>query len=1772
MQCNTAYAQNKEKTLSQYSRAIIAYSDNTIFRIKFRFYLLAFGILLLLPNPAKAGPAGGEVTSGSGNVNQSGSTVTITQASQNISLNWQSFNVATNETVNFIQPSASAIAVNRIYDTNGSKILGQLNANGQIYLINPNGILFGQGARVNVGGLVASALEFNNTSLNTTKQLFSGNGSGQIINQGSINASSGGYVALLGNTVSNEGSITVHQGTVALGAGNAATLTFLDNSLVKMQIDQSVLNSLSQNSGLIHADGGLVIMNAGAKNALLASVVNNTGIIEAHTVAEHEGSIILLGGMAAGTTEVGGTLDASAPDGGNGGFIETSATHVKIADDAVITTAAPTGKTGTWLIDPVDFTISASRVGTVSDTGTPSGDISGVTLSSALSAGNVTILSTQGSGPESGLGDINVNDTVSWSANQLTLSAAHSINVNAVMTASGTSSLALITATPAAGGAVNMGFNTDGTFKGRVDFPGRSGTGIADVPLLTINTIPYTVINALGVPGDAITTPSVTTLQGMATSDISGHYVLGSNIDASATTEWNSNAGFTPIGQIGTLFIGTFNGLGHTISNLFINRATTSSNNIGLFGGVGTASIISNVGLIGGSISGYNSVGSLMGSNTGTVSNCFATSNVNGFSSVGGLMGSSTTKTVSNSHATGNVTGTSSSIGGLMGSNTGTVINSYATGNVTGTSSVGGLMGSSTTNLVSNSYATGNVTGTSSSIGGLMGTSSFAVNNSYASGNVSGTSSVGGLIGTSSGTVSNAYATGYATGTSDVGGLIGTSSGAVSYTYAVGAVSGTTAGIIGALIGTNSAALTNSYWNKETATIKNAVGTGGELGTGLTSSQMKKIVNFPNWDISNVDGSTIWRIYEDSSMPLLRTLMQPITVTAVNATKTYDALAYSGGNGVTYSVAPTGLVVSGLMYTYSNPSPLNAGSYSITPGGILSTQQYLVTFADGTLAITTAPLTITATNDSKTYGDVKTWGSGLTAFTPSALQNSETIGSVTITDTNSGGVVGANAGSSYALTPGAATGGTFSASNYAITYTAGALTINPALLTVSGSRAYNGLTSISGSVLTAIGVNGETFSIAGSGDTSNLLSKDVQTGSTLASLTGLTLGSSSNNGLASNYNVLSTTLSSVTIGKANATVTVLANSGTGTYSGIEQSVTGFTTTGLVNNETASVLTNVSATGKGTDANTYSVVASGSDTNYNLTFTDGTLTIGKANLTLSGNRAYDGLTSISGSMLTATGVHSETFSIAGSGDTSNLLSKDVQTGSTLASLTGLTLGTGSSGGLADNYNALSVMGSSLTIGEKAITITGLKASSKVYDATTAATLTGTATGWISGDDVTVSATGLFATKDVGTGKTVTLSSTYGGEDLANYTITDQATTTADITAKAITITGLTANKVYDALLTTTLTGTAAGWIVGDDVTVSATGLFESKGVGTDKTVTLTSIYGGADLANYTITNPTTTTANISRASTTVTVLANSGTVTYNALEQSLTGFTATGLLNNDVLTGVSATGSGTNAGSYSVLASGSDMNYNLTFTDGTLTITPALLTIHANNASKIAGALNPELTGWVDGFVGTDNLANATSGSVQYITTATTASMEGAYNITVLSFPVTLYGNYTFNDIDAVMTVTASIPPPPADFGLLPSLASNYNLTFADGTLPIAKANDTVSVIANNGNVTYTAVLESLTEFKATDLLNIESNSILTGVSASGSGTNAGTYRVVAARSDSNFNLIFTDDGMLTVSKAKLMRRGLTVTDLLYNTLMYGPLGGSASITKRAKMR
>ena len=301
--------------------------------------IIAWGIITL--GDAEAAPEGGQVTSGAGTISQAGNTTTINQVTPNLSLSWGQFNIAPHEVVNFVQPSDSAIAVNRIFDTSATQIMGQLNANGQIYLINPNGIVFGPGSQVNVGGLVASTLNITDDNLNSATKTFSGNGTGSVINQGKLAAATGGYIALLGNHVSNQGIITAQLGTVALAGGSAMTLTFADNSLVKLQVTQSTLNNLVENKQLVQANGGIVFMDAGAKASLLASVVNNTGIVEAKTVSSHEGVITLLGGMEAGTVNVGGKLDASAPNGGNSGFIETSAAQVKIADNAKIYSAQP---------------------------------------------------------------------------------------------------------------------------------------------------------------------------------------------------------------------------------------------------------------------------------------------------------------------------------------------------------------------------------------------------------------------------------------------------------------------------------------------------------------------------------------------------------------------------------------------------------------------------------------------------------------------------------------------------------------------------------------------------------------------------------------------------------------------------------------------------------------------------------------------------------------------------------------------------------------------------------------------------------------------------------------------------------------------------------------------------------------------------------------------------------------------------------------------------------------------------------------------------------------------------------------------------------------------------------------------------------------------------------------------------------------------------------------------------------------------------------------
>jgi filamentous hemagglutinin family protein len=248
--------------------------------------VLAAGFGCTWMGAVEAGPKGGTVVAGDGTIHQSGNTTTISQQSQNLAVNWLGFSIGPAETVQFIQPSSSAVALNRVTGNEASQIYGHLVANGQVFLINPNGVLFGSSAQVNVGSLVASTLNITDADFLARNYKFKGNADSSgtaapagIINQGTLIAD-GGTVALLGGHVSNVGTIRAQLGSVALAAGGAMTLDFQGNKLLSVKVDESAIGALAENRQLIQANGGTVIMTAAARNALLSTVVNNTGVIE----------------------------------------------------------------------------------------------------------------------------------------------------------------------------------------------------------------------------------------------------------------------------------------------------------------------------------------------------------------------------------------------------------------------------------------------------------------------------------------------------------------------------------------------------------------------------------------------------------------------------------------------------------------------------------------------------------------------------------------------------------------------------------------------------------------------------------------------------------------------------------------------------------------------------------------------------------------------------------------------------------------------------------------------------------------------------------------------------------------------------------------------------------------------------------------------------------------------------------------------------------------------------------------------------------------------------------------------------------------------------------------------------------------------------------------------------------------------------------------------------------------------------------------------------
>src|SRR6516164_8968110 len=324
---------------------------------RLRNLLLTTAALLALgAAPAAGGPAGGTVVGGTATIQgQGGPAVTVNQSSGSAIINWNTFNIGVNESVRFNQPGASSVVLNRVTGGLGpSEILGTLTANGRVFVINRDGILFGPNAVVNTAGFLATTHDIKNSDFMAGRYNFNipGRPDASIVNQGRITAASGGFAALVAPGVRNTGTITATLGTVALVSGNGFTLDLYGDKLITLAVGDQIaskvidvstgkpLKSLVSNEGKIRANGGRVELTAAAARTVVDSVINTSGVITANSIGRRNGMIVLSAttgaskpaGAPAQIVKISGTLAAAGrKKGTQGGTILVTGESIKLA-------------------------------------------------------------------------------------------------------------------------------------------------------------------------------------------------------------------------------------------------------------------------------------------------------------------------------------------------------------------------------------------------------------------------------------------------------------------------------------------------------------------------------------------------------------------------------------------------------------------------------------------------------------------------------------------------------------------------------------------------------------------------------------------------------------------------------------------------------------------------------------------------------------------------------------------------------------------------------------------------------------------------------------------------------------------------------------------------------------------------------------------------------------------------------------------------------------------------------------------------------------------------------------------------------------------------------------------------------------------------------------------------------------------------------------------------------------------------------------------------
>ncbi len=1287
--------------------------------------MIAEGVPLYALDPG-ALPVGGEVTAGSATIATSGNQMTINQSTQSMIANWQSFNIGTDAAVRFNQPNSSSTALNRITDQNPTQILGSLSANGKIFLINPSGILFGRDARVDVGGLVASSLDMLDHDFLNGKYSFQSSGNaGAILNQGTINAFQGGVVALIAPQATNEGTITTPGGSTALGAGKQVSLDFNGDGLVSLTVDAGAVDALAENKGLIKAEGGLVMMTAKAADALIQSAVNNSGIIEANSFQQRAGRIIL--DTAGGMTTISGTLDASSSES-KGGEVIATGDRVMVTSGAHLTAFGATGGGevlvgGSW--QGKDSSIHQAT-GTIIESG-------------ALLEANAT---------DNGNG----GTVVAWSdvTNPLSVTRAYG--------------------TFEAQGGPNGGdggrIETSGHW---IDVEGSQGGASAtmgEAGLWLFDPYDVTISNSTSGGGWSVTTPFIWTPTGTSTilnTDISNK--LRFNNVTITTTPLSGTSTDPGNITVSSAIVKALNDNSRTLTltadgNIFVNAPIGNT--------IGTLKLILKAG------------GSISGNSSGTIS-------VNGTTTFNVGSGSGTFQGVISRPADLVCDPTA-----LIKLGEGTLILSGANTYTELTKISNGILAYGADNVLSSGAVTLN--------GGYfdIGTYSDSVGAvTVNSGHITGT-------------------TGVLTGTSYTVDTI--------YSPLISAILGGTGGLTKLGIGTLTLSGDNIYTGVTTinegilriSKITNG-GVAGNLGAStsaasnlvLAGGTLKYIGTKASTDraFTLTDGTT-------STIDVTNNLT--ISGAAVNTT---GALTKAGGGNLTLSGANS----------YSGLTTISAGTLLLGSAGALGTMDSGTIVNDGaTLDLhgftlgTAEVLTLNGTGDTgagaltNSSAKAATWSGLITLGSDSSILASS--GNIILSNTING-KFGLSVNGSGSVTLGGALGDSTPLASF-IGDAATTLVVNGGSIVTTGSQSYSGLTTFgAGTTLTttnsditaagAVTATGTLTLDAGSGDV--MFSNDSNDFSTVHVTTAADVSLTDKNELV---------VSGIT---ATGLINVATLSGDLTISGDVSTTYSPLITFIATKPSIIFNADKNAAAGNNDGGNIIVSCAPSITAENggiAVFYTGSVAgssgltdligVGSGHFRYNSDEAEMKYTTELSAGLNAIYREQPTITVTGTSETITYgeepeiksTSIGVKNGDTSEQIFSESVNVtvdgqkSSSGHYTAGEHTLtpseptSLLGyrlsfstdGKLTVKAKAITVSGITASDKSYDGNKSATINDASaifTGIVSGDELSVLATGEFIDPNIGAGKTVTLSSSYDGADRNNYKITDQATTTASI---------------------------------------------------------------------------------------------------------------------------------------------------------------------------------------------------------------------------------------------------------------------------------------------------------------------------------------------------------------------------------------------------------